>query len=231
MILPAKDISPTNKHLMQVDEEKQLKRNHPAAYYSISPNSLPYAHPQSENMGLSDSENKDSEKLEYFSILSQKDKFCYSTSANTDCDMDVDSNDEPAFILSRSISAVTDEGQDPICLTPDEDFMRDGYCRCSFCSHDDLPFSNMSVKTKEHHNKSIIFTNNTNDVKSSVNNASLKKLISWADVAECNSPWMKERKPRELSRQYLESYFHRSTIKLFHQCEIESLQEAEVNTK
>ena len=210
--------------------DSKQKRNS-AVYYSLSPDTFSQAHDTDDEMTSSNraSSGLGSEKLEYFAISSNKEKNHISRPASS-CDVEMDCEDKSSlqtsgsdqvFVIKRSLSEISAEDPFQDCnLSPDEDFMRDGYCRCSFCNHDDLPISSLAASREQSPNNLIISAVETES----------QKLITLADVVECNPPWMKERKRQDLSKTYRESLFHRTAVKLFHQCEIETLQEAQVLT-
>ena len=235
-VLTAKAAGTTDKHSAKAIKKKHLfKRSPSETYYSISPGSFSDLHASHGEVNSDDPANSSSEKVEYFSISSQGSKLSDSLSVGASCDIDAGHDtqsssraieSERAFMQQPLIKL--DEEKNHFCLTPDEDFMRDGYCRCSFCNHDDL-VPNISISQEETVDKSFALVGNAGQHKPYVNSEAPKKLISRADVTECNPPWMKQRKPRDLSKVYLDSSFHRSAVMLFRQCEKESLQEEQVN--
>ena len=191
-------------------------------YYSLSPVSIGEHSSGAASMDsslLKESQNTAVNKPEYLAMVSDHDCAHVSSESSTNlslCSVDQQKVESTCNIKSSDAnqSTLSNTNVDSIEPSFDGDFIRDGYCRCSFCNHDEIFNPNSFCE--------LDFENRPRECK--------RQYSSFAsDVLCCSPPWMKER--RYLSKEYKESVFHKSLLDIFRRCEEEILQEEEVKLK
>lgn len=159
-------------------------------YYSLSPVSSPEV-PRSRSRCCLSETSIDITKPEYFSLSKHNGELsCHNNRKQREVDRDKEA-------LQRSCS--------------DSDFLRDGYCQCSFCNHDD------------------IFLSTVTELEAYAPPARVKrKRTNSVEMMDHSPPWIKERSLSEINEAYKDTAFYKAVSALVETCQSESIKEDQV---